>query len=124
MADRQEEPVKEKTEAQRRREAHKQRVISDAGEEKRLKAEYYKVKDTEAFADLMSRLEKFVAYHTKVAKDGVGLEDKKDDDGNTTQEVVRLTPEQRVSELDKAAGIEEIIGYLTRKLTITPTKSK
>lgn len=124
MEGQQEEPKRVPSAAQQRRAAHKQRVLADSGEERRLKAEYYKIRATEAFVDLMKQLEKFVAYHTKVAKDGVGLEDRKHEDGSITQEVVRLTPEQRVSEIDKAAGIEEIIGYVSRKLAVTPVKSE
>lgn len=77
-----------------------------------VRASYLQIKDSEAIADLFKKCREFAAYHTQVAKDGVGY--KMVDD---TQEIVQLTPEKRLSELDKAAGIEEIIGYLERQVT-------
>lgn len=82
-----------------------------------LKIEYKKVKDSPAIKHLLVKMRQFADWHTKVAKDGVGFVDKKDESGLVIdQEVTFLAPEKRLQELDRAAGIEEIITYLEGQL--------
>ena len=88
-----------------------------ANAQKLLKAEYFKIKKSAAVEDLLIKMRGFIDYHTKVAKDGVAYENGKDADGNLIQHTVRFTPEQRVSHLDKAAGLEEILDYIDRQLS-------
>ena len=85
-------------------------------QEKRTKAEYHKIRSSEALEDLTAKMVSFRDYYTKIAQDGMAGTDK--------GEVVNLSPEQRLTSLDKAAGIQVIIDYLERKLTIEPVISK
>ena len=71
-----------------------------------LRLEYRSIKDSAAFGDILRFARQMSAYHTKVAKDGVAYNEK--------AETVNLDPQKRLSELDRAAGIEEIVAYLER----------
>lgn len=110
------------TAREEKRQARERAVAQREAREKQLKADYRKIKDEPAFVDLVAKIRSFAEYHTKIAKDGVGFENKVigQHEGAPIQEqvVVKLTHEQRVTDLDKAAGIEEILDYVTRKVTI------
>jgi hypothetical protein len=114
MADREEKKIA-------REEAQTARV----NEERRIDAEYYKLKDSEALLNLVAKAESFIQYHTKLAKDGVGYERQAtgtDPDGNAIfgEVLVHFDAERRLRELDKAVGQQELLDYLTRRLTIKP----
>ncbi len=83
--------------------------------EKSLKAEYWKIKDSIAFKDLLSKVKSFIELHKEVATAAVGSNGK---------EIIQLTQDQRMTELDKAAGQIEILDYLNRKLTITTSEKE
>jgi ribosomal protein L29 len=102
---------------QEKKEVHAKASEERANAQKLLKAEYFKLKENLAMQDLTAKLHSFIEYHTKVAKDGVAYENGKDAQGNLFQQTVRFTPQQRVSHLDKAAGLEEIADYLDRQLS-------
>jgi hypothetical protein len=63
-------------------------------------------------ADLLVKIKSFSAYHNSVAKAGVGY--KVNPDG--TSDEVRLTGDERLRELDRSAGIDEIADYIERQL--------
>jgi len=105
-----------KSRIQEKKEAHEKAAEERANIQKLLKAEYFKVKESPALQDLMKKLHGFVDYHTKVAKDGIGYEQYTNATGDLQQKTVRFTPEERVSHLDKAAGLEEILDYIERQL--------
>lgn len=111
----QEEPKREKTPRELQREEHDRLTLVRANAERALTAEYLKIAKTPAFQDLLSKVKSFSELHVRVAKDGVGRRE---------QQIVKLNPEERVSELDKAAGIEEILDYLERKTTVSVTNNK
>jgi hypothetical protein len=106
---------------QTRRAAHKARVEEQTKEIEAVKHSYARIKDEPAFRDLLAKAKSFAAYHTKMAKDGVGYRDtgQFDEKGKPIQEIVYYTNEKRVSELDKAAGIEELEDYILRQIPAT-----
>lgn len=116
----QEEPKVELSEREIKRLDRERATNERVNAEKALTAEYLKIAKTPAFQDLLSKVKSFGDYHLKIAKDGVGLKDVSEG----RQEIIKLSHEERVSELDKAAGIEEILDYLTRKTTITTSTNK
>jgi hypothetical protein len=104
---------------QTRRAAHKARVEEQSKEVDAIKHSYARIKDEPAFRDLLAKAKSFAAYHTKMAKDGVGYRDTGEFDakGKPVQEIVYYDQAKRLSELDKASGIEELEGYVLRQLT-------
>ena len=100
---------------------HKEATAARGNEQKELTAEYHKLRNSIALADLMAKAKTFAQYHAQVATDGVAYEQTVSIAGNV-QTVVRLNHDDRVSHMDKAAGIQEIIDYLERKLTMEPAK--
>lgn len=97
-------------------EAHKEATKERTRHSNDLRISFKKIKDEPAFAEIMRMAKGFADYHSKMAKDGVGYRDNgnRDISGNPQQEIVYFTNEKRVSEMDKAAGIEEVIDYLVR----------
>ena len=83
---------------------------------------YQKIKDEPAFKDLLKNVNDFARYHVKLAQDGVGFKYGKDGDGKPVTTEVAFTPEQRTGHLDKAAGQQEIIDFVERKLAATLPK--
>lgn len=116
------EPVKEeeldpRTRAQVRKDLHKQKTEERKRADEQLRAEYAKVKDTPAIADIISKGKEFAAWHLKIAKDGMGTRVAgQDDKGKDILETYYLTSEQRIAELDQCKGIEQFVGYIERKL--------
>lgn len=106
---------------QTRRAAHKARVEEQSKEIDAIKHSYARIKDEPAFRDLLAKAKSFAAYHTKMAKDGVGYRDtgQFDERNKPIQEIVYYTNEKRVSELDKAAGIEELEDYILRQIPVS-----
>ena len=114
-------PVEDKSRRDKKLEAHEQKVRERTREQELIKHEFAKLKDNPVILDIQKKAKSLADYHTKVAKDGVGFKK------NTVatehglkeeQEVVYLTHEKRVTELDKAAGLEELLAYLDRMLTV------
>ena len=92
-----------------------------AEERKRLveqrRANYAKIKDEPALADIIAKGKEFAAYHLKLAKDGMGARvTGQDDRGNPIVEDYFLTSDQRIAELDQAKGIEQYVGYIENQL--------
>lgn len=75
---------------------------------------YEAIKGSPALQDILAKCQGFIDYHQRVAKDGVAYKDVPKDSVTGNMVTVALSQEQRVSHLDKAAGIDEIIGYITR----------
>lgn len=101
--------------------AQKEKMKQQAGTVATVNDAYKKLRDSKnpAFADLQSKLTAFIAYHTKIAKDRVGMENRKEVvDGKIVEvpQQVKLSNSERITELDRAAGIEEIQEYIARRL--------
>ena len=113
-------PVEEldpRTRAQVARDLHKAKQKERQDKADALKHVYASEKDSAAIADILEKARSFAAYHTKLAKDGVGAKNAGvDDSGAPIIEDVTLTSEQRMSELDQAKGIEQLLSYIEQKL--------
>lgn len=109
--------IDEKTRIQKVKERHIQMANERAGKQNELIISYKKIKDSAAFKDILDKAKSFHDYHLKLAKDGVGYQQTgaKDDSGNPVQQTVFFSHEKRVTELDKAAGVEELLLYIERQ---------
>lgn len=96
---------------------HKKAAAERQSEEDAIKASYIKIAKEPAMQDVITKLKELVGYHEKIAKDGVGYKNVTNADGVTNQELIYFTPEKRLGELDRAAGIEEGLSYIERRLT-------
>jgi hypothetical protein len=103
-----------------RGEKHNQAKLARSNAEKELRAEYLKFKESIALADILEKSKSFMSYHSRVAQDGVAYEFDKDGQ----EHIVRLTADQRVGHMDRAAGIGEMVDYIERKITIEPEVNK
>lgn len=108
----------EETKRQKIKKVHDEKAKERADEQGLLKAQYYALKDDPVIINLLEKIKSFADWHSKIAKDGVGYRE----DAEGKQQVVKLSPEDRVSELDKAAGIEEISDFLNRQFADPPSK--
>lgn len=123
-------PAETKTRPQAKKEEHQKKANERANHQNELKISYKKIMNEPAFLDILKMAKQYSAYHLKLAKDGVGYQQTgaKDDSGNPVQATVFFSHEKRVTELDKAAGVEEITDYIERQISdegltpITPKK--
>lgn len=104
-----------------KRSAHKAKAEARVSEVQSLKHSYAQIQNEPAFLDILAKAKSFAGYHTKMAKDGVGYRDtgRFDENGKPIQEIVYYDQPKRLSELDKASGIEELEDYILRQLTPT-----
>jgi uncharacterized linocin/CFP29 family protein len=111
--------VEQKTRIQKVKEEHQKRANERANNQNELKVSYKKIMNEPAFKDILVKGKQFAAYHLTLAKDGVGYQQtgSKDDSGNAVQQTVFFSHEKRVTELDKAAGIEELSSYIERQIS-------
>lgn len=86
------------------------------------KAYYLAEQDNPVILDILTKAKNFAAYHTKMAQDGVGYRNTGHTlkNGAPEQELYFFTSEKRVSELDKAAGILELVDYIERQFKEAP----
>lgn len=110
--------VDEKTRIQKVKEEHQKKANERASAQNDLKLSYKKIMSEPAFLDILSKAKQFASYHLTLAKDGVGFQQtgEQDASGNAKQATVFFSHEKRVTELDKAAGIEELSGYIERQI--------
>lgn len=118
-----------KTRMQKVKEEHQKKATERANKQNGLKVSYKKIMDEPAFKDILEKGAQFASYHLKLAKDGVGYQQtgEMDEYGNPKQNTVFFDHDKRVTELDKAAGIEELTAYIDRQISeegLTPTTPK
>jgi hypothetical protein len=121
--------IKEQTRMEKAKAAHTAASKSRADKINEVKASFKKIKDEPAFQHILLKAREFAGYHSKMAKDGVGYRQTGalDANGNPIQETVFFDHNKRVTEMDKAAGIEELIDYVERQITddaLTPVVAK
>lgn len=83
------------------------------------KAQYLAEQNSPVVMDILVKAKSFAAYHTRIAQDGVGY---KSNEKGAEPEIYHLTNEKRVSELDRAAGILEMVEYIERQFKDAPKK--
>lgn len=112
-----EEELDQRTRAQVKRDLHKQKTEERKREADEIRHQYAQIKDSPALADILAKARTFAAYHLKLAKDGVGAKQEGvDESGRPKMVDYYLTSEQRIAELDKASGQEQLIAYIEDKL--------
>lgn len=113
------ENLDQRTRRQIVKEANEKRAKEAARVNETLKAAYAQIADSAALADLLSKGRSLIAYHAKMAEDGVGVRVVgRNEAGNDITEEYVLTPEQRVSELDQAKGLRQLVAYVERRLSL------
>ena len=113
-----------RTRVQKTKALHEQNSRQRASDISDLKAAYQAEKDGPVVTDILAKARVFAAYHQKLAQDGVGARKTGYKLENQTDEVENyfLGSEERLANLDKAAGIQELIDYIERQLkTDLPT---
>jgi hypothetical protein len=112
--------VKSNNRARAARAVHEQKSKERADEAKLLKANYLKGADSPVLLDVLAKARSFAAYHTKLAQDGVGVRKTGHKLENSTDEVetVYYSNEKRLSELDRASGLQELVAYIERQLEV------
>lgn len=109
-----------RTRVQAKAEAHKKATKDRADDIAYVKAAYQAEREGVVVQDVLAKAKAFAAYHTKVAQDGVGARKTgfKLENGQDEVENVYFTNEKRVSELDKAAGLMELVDYIERQIKV------
>ena len=82
-----------------------------------IKTSYLIEQQNPVILDILAKAKSFAEYHMRIAKDGVGY---KIIEKGEEPEIYHLTSEKRVSELDKAAGISELLDYIERQFKESP----
>src|ERR1035441_2155686 len=107
--DRQKEPVKVVSQREQKKLDRERLVVERANAERALAHEYSLIANSLAFVDLVAKIKGFVELHTRVARDAVGAETVTNAEGVSSVAVTRLESADRLRELDKSAGIDEIL---------------
>lgn len=98
----------QREEAERKR---KERELELKNKALAFKADMRVISQKKGWDDLITRITAFRDGHLQTAKDGVRLKSKDSD------EQVQLSNEERLSNLDRAAGIDEILALIERALS-------
>lgn len=109
-----------KTRAQKAKALHEQKTKERASDQATLKAMYLANPDDPILVDVLAKCQEFISYHVRIAQDGVGARKTgfKLADGTAEIENYFFTNDEVASEMKKAAGIQELLDYLNRQLTI------
>lgn len=83
-----------------------------------LKVSFKKIMKEPAFAQIQYMLGHLADLHKKMGTDGTGYRDiGLDIGGNMKQELVFFDKDKRISEIDKASGLEEGLAWLDSQVT-------
>lgn len=115
-----------RTRVQKVKALHEQKSKERADTASNIKAAYQAEKDGPVIADLILKAKTFINYHQNLAQNAQGarktgymLENKQPEVENYF-----LGSEERLSNLDKAAGIQELLDYIERQIKVeVPTQN-
>lgn len=113
--------------AQKAKAEHEKATKKRADDARRIKVVYLNEKDGDLLTDVLAKAKGFMKYNIKIAQDGVGSRATGDlyENGTAVMETYFLTPAERVSHLDKASGLQQLIDYIDRQLQDPkPAKTK
>lgn len=79
---------------------------------KQIRAMFQSPTHAELLQHILQKAKGLADYHTRIAQDGIGVTKESDDRVVT----YTLKPSERVSYLDKASGIMEIVDYINRQI--------
>lgn len=115
-----------RTRAQKAKALHEKNQKLRAADEAALKAMYLAKKDDPVVQDILAKAKSFIQLHNKIAQDGVGARPtgEKYENGMDVIENIYLTNNQRAGHLDKSSGIQELVDYMERKLTLPAPDTK
>lgn len=111
------EDVDPRTRAQVRKELHERKQKEREQNAADLKVQYAEVAEHPALVDFLTKAKAFMAYHNKLAVDGVGARNLgNDESGAPIIEDYYLTPQQVARELGAVSGLQQLITYVENKL--------
>lgn len=115
-----------RTRAQKAKELHEKASKERADAIGQTKALYQAAESAAVLADILSKTKSFIAYHQKLAQDGVGARKTgyKLENGTDEVENYNLSKDDRVRELDKAAGQQELVDFIERQMTMADPVAK
>jgi hypothetical protein len=115
-----------RTRAQKVKALHEQKSKERASDQATLKAMYLANRDDPLLLDVMAKAKSFISYHVKLAQDGTGARKTgyKLSDGTAEIENYFFSNDEIASEMKKAAGIQELLDYLERQITLPEAKKK
>lgn len=105
---------------ERAKQTHTRKTKERKNDTELIRAAYQSEKDGIVLTDILSKANAFANYHTKMAQDGVGARKTghKLENGTDEMETVFYDHEKRITELDKAAGLLELVDYIQRQMKI------
>ena len=106
------------TRAQKAKELHEKKNEVRKRDAQAIKALYREAKDTPLIEDLIAKCKQFIAYHSKIAQDGVGARETgyKLEDGTKEVQNYFLSNDEIAGEMKKASGIQELLDYIERQI--------
>lgn len=113
-----------RTKVQKASELHQRKTKERAEAVALTKATYQAAKESPVLQDILEKAKQFAAYHVKLAQDGVGYRNTgaKLQDGTPEQELYYFDHQKRVTELDKSAGLLELVDYIERQIRVDKEK--
>lgn len=114
------------TRAQKAKALHEKKTKERAADAATMKALYLANSDDPILLDIMAKAKSFIGYHTKLAQDGTGARKTgyKLSDGTPEIENYFFSNDEIASEMKKAAGIQELLDYLERQVTLPEAKKQ
>ena len=96
---------------------HEEGTKERAQEVATLRAAYLQHRDSIVIRDILTKAKMFMQMHDDVARFGEGARQ-----GADGPQTFSLTPQERVSQLDRSAGIQELVDYIERQVKIANEK--
>lgn len=110
-----------RTSIQKTKELHERNAKVRAEVTSLTRSQYQAERNNPVVLDILAKAKSLVAAKTRVSQDGIGYRTAA---GAKEPELIYLTSEKRLSELDKAAGMLEIIDYIERQFSNLPETPK
>lgn len=114
------------TRAQKAKTAHSKATKQRASDQATIKSLYLASADDPILLDIITKAEAFIKYHIKLAQDGTGARKTgyKLSDGTAEIENYFFSSDEIAFEMKKAAGIQELLDYINRQLTLPEPKKQ
>lgn len=114
------------TRAQKAKVLHDKKSTERKNEQQTAKTAYVSGNGDVILEDLQKKIKSWIQLNNKVAQDGVGARATgyKLEDGTQEVENIYLTPVQRASYLDQSKGMQAILDYIDRQMTMPNPETK
>lgn len=112
--------------AQKAKALHEKKTKERLSDAKAVKAVYLAEKDGPLLEDILKKANGFIKYHVKIAQDGVGARKTGHLLVNNQPEVENyfLSNSEVAGEMKKAAGLQELVDYIERQITLPEQEIK